>query len=65
MTDPRPRSFVWLKANGQFSPQIWFDAPPAGYSGVQPVAAHKLEPGEYALTLNQLVAKYSSPPETV
>jgi hypothetical protein len=61
MTEPRPRSFVWLQSNGHFFPQVWYDGPRVGCEGMTPVAERKLEPDEYALTLDQLVTKYPAP----
>lgn len=63
MTEPRPRSFVWLKFNGQLFPQVWFEKPRVGCEGMTPVAEHKLEPSEYALTLDELVENYPAPTE--
>jgi hypothetical protein len=61
MTDPRPRSFVWIAFNGNYFPQIWFDKPRVGSAGLKPVAEFALDESEYALTLDQLVAKYPAP----
>lgn len=59
--EPRPRSLVWLESNGHFFPQIWFEKPRVGCSDLKPVAERPLDPSEYALTLDQLVAKYPAP----
>jgi hypothetical protein len=44
-------------------PQIWFDDRPVGCEGMTPVAERKLEPNEYALTLNELIQRYPAPTE--
>ena len=66
MTEPSPRSFIWLESNGHLFPQIWFEKPRVGCSSMTPVAERPLDPSEYALTLDQLVKKYPAPviPET-
>lgn len=61
MTEPRPRSFVWLTFNGNFFPQIWFDEPAVGCADLTPVVKRLLDPSEYALTLDQLIKKYPAP----
>lgn len=61
MTDPAPRSFIWLQANGQLRPNIWFGEPRVGCEGLKPIAEHKLEPSEYSMTLDDLIAKYPAP----
>lgn len=61
MTEPRPRSLVWIAFNGNVFPQIWFEKPCVGCKGMKPIAEHLLEPAEYALTLDQLTARYPAP----
>jgi hypothetical protein len=61
MTEPRSRSLVWLEANGHLFAQIWFDKPRVGCADMKPVAERKLDPQEYALTLDHLVQKYPAP----
>lgn len=65
MTEPRPRSLVWLQFNGQYFPQIWFDGPRVGCADLKPVAERALDPSEYALTLDQLIEKYPAPSKAV
>lgn len=65
MTDPRPRSFVWLAGNGYTMAQIWFDEPRVGCNGMTVISERRLEPDEYALTLDELVKKYPAPKENV
>src|ERR1700727_1277829 len=61
-TDPRPRSFVWLETNGSLSAQIWFEEPRVGCEGRAVRAERRLDPSEYALTLDDLIAKISEAP---
>jgi hypothetical protein len=57
----RPRSFAWFNQFGSPAPQIVFDDPRVGSTDIKPIVERRLDPSEFHLTLDALVARYPAP----